>query len=465
MQHRHTSRNLTLLVGFFTSFTLLLSCVKKDVHDTGDYPEGREGVNQWIEDSMRRYYLWSDAIAASPDRNQNPEDFFISILDKRDKFSSFSDGSPGEQTLRSLFGFDFIVSEVGSSSSQIISSVKLVVSGSPADLAGLKRGIYISRINGVLINSSNYSQLVKDIIDSRVAKLRLASVSATGVVTELQELTVPGRLVSENPVYTTRVFSSGTVKTGYIYYGSFSDEYSFFLKQKFEEFKREGVQELVVDLRYNQGGSLAASAVLAVLVSSGMSRQSVYQNLKGNQGLGIRPLTFEEAIKLQREGIVIDYDLARTASLGLDRVFVLTGNQTASASEAFINGLAPYCRVITIGERTFGKDKGSILIKDGRTPSVTQIELSPVTYELFNARNEGNYVSGIPPKYAEDELRRMPLVSFGSKDDPLLARAIQLFPDPNAEAVPPSGGKMQSRRIFDSQPLPANAGVQLEVVH
>ena len=47
----------------------------------------------------------------------------------------------------------------------------------------------------------------------------------------------------------------------------------------------------------------------------------------------------------------------------LSRVFVLTSEGTASASELVINGLKPYMTVITVGDHTYGKNLFGTLVE------------------------------------------------------------------------------------------------------
>ncbi|NJO69157.1 MAG: peptidase S41, partial [Bacteroidetes bacterium] len=46
-------------------------------------------------------------------------------------------------------------------------------------------------------------------------------------------------------------------------------------------------------------------------------------------------------------------------SLNLSDVYIITSDNTASASESVINGLKPYINVVTVGTATYGKYVGS----------------------------------------------------------------------------------------------------------
>src|SRR5690606_824716 len=49
--------------------------------------------------------------------------------------------------------------------------------------------------------------------------------------------------------------------------------------------------------------------------------------------------------------------------MGLDKMYVLTGPGTASASELTITGLKPYMNITTVGDSTYGKYTASITFK------------------------------------------------------------------------------------------------------
>lgn len=62
--------------------------------------------------TMQRYYLWADQIPSQTNIDQNPKDYFKSLLTKRGSvFCGYKKDDPGTipQSVRTLFGFDFSV--------------------------------------------------------------------------------------------------------------------------------------------------------------------------------------------------------------------------------------------------------------------------------------------------------------------------------------------------------------------
>src|SRR5690606_40452141 len=85
----------------------------------------------------------------------------------------------------------------------------------------------------------------------------------------------------------------------------------------------------------------------------------------------------------------------------LSRLFILTSDNTASASEMIINGLKPYLNeVVLIGDTTYGKNVGSFTIYDSPNFGPNNINpnhnvaIQPITLLIFNKNDESDYVAG-----------------------------------------------------------------------
>jgi C-terminal processing protease CtpA/Prc len=116
-------------------------------------------------------------------------------------------------------------------------------------------------------------------------------------------------------------------------------------------------------------------------------------------------------------------------SLELNRVFVITSPETASASELLINGLAPYIDVIHVGEQTVGKNVGSITVYDyidnNINPNHTYA-MQPIVFKLENSEGFVDYSSGlVPDYYIKESIQNMGIL--GSKEEPLLRTVLGLI--------------------------------------
>ena len=187
------------------------------------------------------------------------------------------------------------------------------------------------------------------------------------------------------------------------------------------KFKAQGVNELILDLRYNGGGYTSSSQKLASLMVKGVSGQSnalFYRTEYNNV------LTAEINKETNRDQILNTYFSTVANNIGsqISRVYVLTTRRTASASELIINGLRPYMTVNTIGTTSYGKNVGSITISDTRNKE-NKWGMQPIVSRSFNKNNESDYWTGFVPTVAVNEPYGA-LVPIGDLRDPLLATAI-----------------------------------------
>jgi hypothetical protein len=173
------------------------------------------------------------------------------------------------------------------------------------------------------------------------------------------------------------------------------------LARAFADFRAAGVSELAIDLRYNGGGLVSLSRLLASYVSGTRTRDQVFASLLFNDR---RASDYNETWRFEPP----------SSALNLARVYVLTGPRTCSASELLINGLRPFVDVVAIGDTTCGKPVGF------RPVSRCDTTFNVVNFESVNARNEGRFFDGIAASCAVAEDFSQPL---GATDEPLLAAA------------------------------------------
>jgi hypothetical protein len=175
------------------------------------------------------------------------------------------------------------------------------------------------------------------------------------------------------------------------------------LEAAFADFKAAGVQELVIDLRYNGGGRVSTALWLASLVSGARAEGQTFTRLLYNDRQASRN---DESYRLRNP----------SAALGLTRVYVLAGPRTCSASELVMNGLRPFVDVVVIGDTSCGKPVGFVPVsRCGTTFSV-------VNFEAVNARDQGRYFDGIAATCPVADDLSMPL---GEPGEALLDAARQ----------------------------------------
>ncbi|AQG82353.1 S41 family peptidase [Spirosoma montaniterrae] len=433
---------------FVASFGLLFTACKQETDDvtpqSGTTPtststvSANQTVNEWILENMRDLYYWNTKIPANPDLTLTPDKFFDSLLNKfnattnpnGDRFSWINESadelqaSLSGQSVTTGMEYDFYLRSAGSDN--IIVQVLYVLPGSPAERSGLKRGDIISKVNGQLLTRSNYIDLLFG--GSTTFTFGLATPTTTTTGTTLtdtdQTRTVTATVFQENPVFLDSIYTVGGRKVGYVVYNQFvpgannstAKEYDAQLDAIFNSFKAQGVNELVLDLRYNPGGYTSSSANLASLIGKGVNASKLFFREEWNA-------TVTPIIRRQEgDDFFVQNFLDKPQNIGnnLTRLYVLTTDHTASASELIINGLRPYMPVITIGTTTTGKNVGSITIED-ETGKI-KWGMQPIVFRSFNSQNQSDYWTGFAPNVTVSE--PLNLLPLGDTREALLSAAL-----------------------------------------
>ncbi|PWN62784.1 S41 family peptidase [Chryseobacterium viscerum] len=407
---------LKLIIAVF-----LISCTNND-ESAPVFPEGStESVNLWVQDSMRRYYYWADQMPAKPDYRLSTKDFFKSLLSSQDRFSfmvNTEDSSTYPRSIRNMYGFDYTIIQLPNN--EVVTVVKLVLQNSPAFNAGLERGMIITKINGKTITASNAEAMASSIKDQTVIDLTVGKWQ-NGAIADQKNITVYYGFSFEQPIL-SKIFDKNGKKVGYLYIYDFPDGMTQVLNQKFAEFKAAGVQQLILDLRYNYGGSVSSAAALCSMIPSGLSSGSPFIIFKGNKNGGEVKRSFAEQIAYDPKAL--DFATLRANALGLQKVFILTSNSTASAAEIVVNNLKPYMQVIQIGDTTLGKDMAGFVVEDKRKPRKISWQIHPVIYKVFNANGAGEYNNGISPQVIVNEYAGLPLLPLGDPNETLIYSAL-----------------------------------------
>ncbi|MBS0030406.1 S41 family peptidase [Chitinophaga sp. 22321] len=414
------------LIALFTGLLMLGSCSKKEALPAPDSTDSLGKINKWVLDSMRRFYYWSDQIPSNPDYALSPELFFKSLLSVNDRFSHISGPDvPPASNAYFTFGCQYAFLQVPGLD-QYIGVVTFINNGGAADQAGFKRGSYFIQVNGMPVNAQNMGK-VNQLLNSSGHLMLTTATYQNNTWKAGDTKALDPYYQSENAVYYTRLFSGNSNKTGYLYYTSFNENVDESLLTAFAKFKREGVSELIVDLRYNAGGSIASCAKLAALIAGNLGSNDIFAVYQGNQQEGKHAHSLQSVLNTSANATGRRFADLQPGQLQLNRVFVLTTNATASSAELLVNNLKPFINVIQIGETTTGKDEASFTIKDLHNPPLIDWTLQPIVYKLFNKNNEGGYAGGLVPQYKLSETGTLPLGDIGTNKDVLIHKALEII--------------------------------------
>ncbi len=419
-------------VSFLILFALLfvgISC-REDDPTPDPTNAANEKIDSWILENMEFWYLWNNELPGSPDKNLDPAAFFESLLVDEDRFSWIQENY--QELLNSLkginkeAGYEFVLYKE-QNSDNVFGQILYTKPASPAETAGLKRGDKFTHINGQQMTLSNYQQLLGALKENH--SLLYEPMAENGNFGAPQTVSLTVVEYAENPNYLSKIIEVGDKKIGYYVYNFFaagpdndSEVYDEGMEGIFADFKSAGVTDLVLDLRFNSGGSESSANNLASLIGKGVDESKDFARREYNNDV-------ETAIINDPNygpDFLVTKFLNQPANIGQmlegSRVYVLTSSRTASASELVINALKPYMEVFLIGDVTYGKNVGSISLYEPDDPENTW-GMQPIVVKVYNSLDQSDYSNGFQPDI-ENKDNSLFLKPLGDENETLLKAAI-----------------------------------------
>ncbi|MDP2068181.1 MAG: S41 family peptidase [Lutibacter sp.] len=441
------------------------SCDKND--DPAPISSGLDKpINDFVWKGMNSWYNWQTVVpnlANTKDDDKDaynsylngfaePEDLFYSLLfdqGNTDRFSWIVDDfvalNNSFQGITKSFGIRLQAVKINTTPGDIIFYIRYVAPNSPADLAGIKRGDLINALDGVLMNESNYSSVVSKLSNETV---KFSIVTENGTL--IADKTITAVVISEDPIYLKKVFADiNGKKVGYLVYNGFRSSYNDELNAAFAYFKNEGIQELVLDLRLNGGGSVLTSAYLASMINS-VAGTETFAKLTFNA----KHTNQNSSYTFQNKLNVYDVSGTKTGEeninrlTGINQLYVLTSSSTASASEMIINGLKPFMPIKVVGTTTYGKNVGSITLYDSPSSDYTSessansahlYAMQPIVFQIYNKLDQSDYTQGFVPDIEVKEYQFWyNILPFGDENEVVLKAALDNIRGISARQVKPS---------------------------
>jgi carboxyl-terminal processing protease len=433
-----------LFLSLFALSIVFTSCFK-DKDDTIQ-TSSVEDIQSFIYRGLNFYYLYkadtpelaNDAFASEEEKNtflnsyNDPESLFEYLRSPQDRFSLLVDDYIElENALNGVSlsnGMEFGLVLYPDGSGNVFGYVRYILPNTSAQTEGLRRGDIFNLIDGEQLTENNF----RDLIAPDSYTIGLATFDGTTITPTNDTASLIKTQYSENPILQSNALMVGGVKIGYLLYNGFTSGYDSQLNAVFSQFQTDGITELVIDLRYNGGGSVRTATYLASMITGQFANQLLYteqwnaDRQADNAQNGIFPTSFANG----GEGI---------NSLNLNKVYILTTGRTASASELVINGLDPYITVMQVGGTTTGKFQASFLLYDAPAPNFSRSQANsghtyamlPLVFKTANAAGVTDFVDGLSPdiELVEDYSN---LGTLGDVNEPLLAAAINdILPTPS----------------------------------
>ncbi|MGJ1504378.1 S41 family peptidase [Sphingobacterium multivorum] len=438
---------------------LVFSC-KKDTPQPEPEPEPVERTEaQLIKDDIYKYYklysLWDKSI---PDYTKDPSQFTDKygsadlVLDALKKMTpahaaypngvfdrfSYMEGLDGYNTgatasgrlkMDTNEGYGIYV-QLGTEDEKTAQPIiYFVEGGSPAQKAGFKRSDFITAVNGdsdysiavtctasgcTINDASARDKMMNKLnaaLDAGTLKLQVKHQDGT---TTIKDLTYANGYTID-PIYKDSVYTYNGNNVGYLALSSFEEiENNNINQQKidaaFEKFQTQQIKSLIVDLRYNGGGYVDASAYVADKIGGAITKGKLMLKYEVNDYIKATPSINKMFQDTKFEG---------KSNLSLSKVYFLVSDRTASAAEMLINVLKPYLQVqlIASGTRTYGKPVGFF-------EQVVQKKVSfwPVSFLLKNSADFSDYWDGFVPD--KSNITDYVFVDVGDKKETMLATAL-----------------------------------------
>jgi C-terminal processing protease CtpA/Prc len=386
---------------------------------------------------MNLYYLWqADVPDLADDRfdNQNqlnnflegfenPTNLFnaIRVDNAIDRFSViYSDydvleGALSGNTLNN--GMDFAIRFKPGSTTDLYGWVRYIIPNSDAATKPIQRGDIFYAINGTPLNVDNFRSLLAN----ETYTVNLADYDNGNITPNGESVSLTKTALAENPILLSTVITEGSHNIGYLMYNAFYANFDSQLNAVFGSFQSQNVTDLVLDLRYNSGGSVSTATKLASMITGQFTGQ-----LFAKQQWNAKAQSYLES---NNPSSLENRFVGNLNSLNLNRVYILTSSATASASELVINCLKPYINVVQIGTTTTGKNVGSITLYDSPTFAKQNVNprhkyaMQPIVLKIVDKNGFGDYTSGIAPTTTLPESMDN-LGVLGNPNEPLLNAAI-----------------------------------------
>ncbi|UZO80768.1 S41 family peptidase [Aquimarina sp. ERC-38] len=450
---------LSLLVAFIT----LIACSNDDEGtdtDTGnEIDTDNEVVNEdfevddFIWQAMNLVYLYkADVSDLNDDKIQNqseyenflksfdsPESLYDALQSSQDRFSFLT---PDYVALEKQFsgisksnGMEFGLVRKTQGGDDVVGFVRYVLPSTDAERKGIERGDFFDAIDGeVLTVNSNFQELFAR--DSYTVRF----VDETNNFTPIEDINLTAVEYTENPIFISKTIDYKGQKIGYIMYNGFTGTFDEQLNDAFGVLKTDGVTDLILDLRYNGGGSVRTAIDLAAMIT-GQFTGDIFSKEIWNENLQAQ---FSSGPNGEENLLNRFVDTIRTGApinkLELAKVHVLTTDRTASASELIINGLDPYITVVQIGETTTGKFQASATFYDSQNlgrenanPNHTYA-IQPLIFKSANKDDITDFVDGLVPEVPFQE-SLLNLGTLGEVEEPFLNAALEFI---TTGAVPTS---------------------------
>lgn len=362
--------------------------------------------NNWLRSWSHETYLWYDEII-----DQDPACCSTPVyFDLMKTFETNASGVPKDrfhftvptakflanrQSIDIGYGAEFVLLRAAPPRDVRIAYTE---PGSPATApeVNLSRGARILEIDGErVLDSSNIAVLNNGLFPRTAGESHTFTVLELGSQTP-RTVTMTSVEITSHPVQNVKVLTTGSGdRVGYMLFNAHNAPAAAAIIEAGNHLKNAGIDDLIVDLRYNGGGLVYVAQILSSMVAGAEKEGLIFEEFETNGKIPSQSWEFTleyAASEVGGTGLTVP-------SLGLPRLFVLTSPRTCSASESVINSLLGIdIDVIRIGTATCGKPYGFTPAENCGTV------YNSIQVRGINAKGEADFEDGFTPhcQAAED---------------------------------------------------------------
>ena len=371
--------------------------------------------NNFLRSYSNDTYLWYDEIV-----DQNPANF-NDPLDYFDELQTFATTPSGAPKDKFHFTYDsmewYQLSQGGVSAGYgaewaVISPTvprEIVVAftepNSPATAQNIARGATVLAVDGVDIDTNTQAgvdTLNNGLFPANLNETHTFTIQDIGAQNSRQ-VTMTSTQITNAMVQNTQVIVTQTGRIGYLTFNYHRAPAEQDLIDAVNSLNAgQGIDDLVLDIRYNGGGYLDIASELAYMIAgAGPTAGKTFEELEFNaKHPTTDPVTGDPLTPTPFHNQTLGFSAApgqALPTLDLPRVFVLTGPGTCSASESIMNGLrGAGVQVIQIGSTTCGKPYGFYPTDNCGTTYFT------IQFRGINELGFGDYTDGFVPSAIDD---------------------------------------------------------------
>lgn len=420
---------------------------------------------------LERYYLWNKELKekGNPKWDQAYDDFLDSALQSiypKNSMDGYMYTSPStgqqlwvfysyierttptthsvtraEKAMYQGFGASIYAITFDENAKYIHLAVEFVYPDSPAAKAGLKRGHYIGKVNGVTLTDENFYDIalntfLYEVPVGTTCTLEVAEFdwNTLDLSTQTETISMTSATYFENPVLFHDVYSytakddSHKVSIAYMVYNTFDAAFDEDITKAFDVFAEAKAEAgsldyLILDLRYNGGGNVASCRYLTSLIAgadalNGADPKVFMYSRYNDERMAEQGRNKNDYTTYKRDDF--DKEAAMAYNFPIKEIYVIGTSDTASSSEMLINALRGIGKKVTlVGGTTNGKNVGMEVMGTQNTGAIDghHYVFAPISFQSYNCKGESDFDNGFVPEAGfdlEESYEGFPLMDWGT---------------------------------------------------